>query len=128
MADESALYLTGVHGSSGLSFTLVNPFLIGLQATHGSHKLAYKRGYLVVRRVWILGHLSSPILEQALCGPTYKGSAGRSGTAGEGSPAATAYSMAISARMMAPPCGLGCGIRAETPGADPRTAPEFSLL
>ena len=47
--------------------------------------------------------------------------AGRSGMAGEGTPAATACSMVVSARMMAPPCDLGCGIRAETPGADPGT-------
>ena len=75
--------------------------------------------HLVVWHVWILGHLSSPIFEQAWCRQTYKRGAGRSGTAGER--AATACSMAVPVRMMAPPCGSGCGIRVETPGADPKT-------
>ena len=94
--------------------------LIGLQATHGSHKLAYKRGiwWCVACGSW--APLSSPKFEQALYRPTYKGSAGRSGTLGQGTHTATPRPVAGSAPLVVLLCGLGCGIRLETRGAEPR--------
>ena len=69
--------------------TVGQPVLIGLQATHGSHKLALQAGYLVVRGVRLLGFLGSAKLEQALYRPIHKGSARRPGSLGQGAHTAT---------------------------------------
>ena len=75
----------------------------------------------MVRRVRLLCHLSSPILQQVLWGPTFKGSTGRSGTFGQGAHSATSRPVAVSAPFKVPLCGSGCGIRLETLDADPKT-------
>ena len=53
--------------------------------------------------------------------PSHKGSEGRSGSFGQGAHAATPRPVAVSTSLKGELSGLGCGIRTETKGADPRT-------
>ena len=69
----------------------------------------------------LLGLLGSPKFEQALYKPAHKGGARRSGSLGQGAYTATSRPMAVSAPLVVSLCGLGCGIRLEIPGADPKT-------
>ena len=78
-------------------------------------------GCLVVRGVRLLDFFGSTKFEQALYRPIHKGSARRPGSLGQGAHAATPHPVAMSASLRVLLCGLGCGIRTETPGADPRT-------
>ena len=84
-------------------------------------QIGLQAGYLVVRSVRLLGFLGSTTFEHALYRSTHKGSARRPGSLGQGAHTATPRPVAISAPLKVLLCGLGCGIRTETPGADSRT-------
>ena len=93
-------------------------------------QIGLQAGYLVVCRVRLLGLLSSQILEQALRGPTHKGSARRSGSLGQGAHTATPRPVAVSAPLEVSLCGLESFAwnprrRPKDRAAAPRTAPEL---
>ena len=84
-------------------------------------QIGLQAGYLVVRGMRLLGFFGSAKLEQALYRPSHEGSERRSGSFGQGAHAATPRPVAISAFLKGASMRFGCGIRTETPGADPRT-------
>ena len=97
------------------------PALIGLQATHGSHKLAYKRG------IWwcvACGSWASSAARN-LCRPcTGQPTKGAQDVLARLDKALTPQphvQWQSPAPLAVPLCGSGCGIRLETPGADPKT-------
>ena len=97
------------------------PVLIGLQATHGSHKLACKRGiwWCVACGSWASSaarNLSRPCTGQAT-----KGSERCSGSFGHGAHAETPHPVAVSASLKGASKRSGVWDPHETPGADPRT-------